>query len=278
MKKEYMDNLKTALNNSSVKNKEELMNKIERRYDLGLEAGLKEEEIEEMLGDVETIVDQYMDSIVDTDDENQNSEPNKSYKIELSSIGSDITIDLVDTKDIEYELVDCNIDYYDVITNPNEFKIKYKKSKFLGLNRKLSGNIYVKLPKSIVYDSVSIQSTSGDINITELLNANNIKITTVSGDINFDNIKCNSIKFSIVSGDVTGLSIEGKEVIFDTVSGDISCNIINCDNLSLSSVSGDMNITHANANIKASTVSGDILVNNQIVGVNVKKTIKGLFR
>ena len=175
-------------------------------------------------------------------------------------------------------MIDCNINYYDIITNPREFKIKYKKSKFLGLNRKASGNIIIKLPKNIFYDVVNISTTSGDVTITGVLNTNVIKLTSVSGDINFDNIKCDTLKLSMVSGDASGLSIEGKEIFIDTVSGDVGCNIINCDNLALSSVSGDISITHANANIKASSVSGDIMTNNQIVGVNVKKTIKGLFR
>ena len=86
------------------------------------------------------------------------------------------------------------------------------------------------------------------------------------------------IKLSTVSGDISGISIKAKEVYVDTVSGDMGCNVINCDNLGLSSVSGDFNIAYANANIKASSVSGDIIVNSQNVGVNVKKTIKGLFR
>jgi DUF4097 and DUF4098 domain-containing protein YvlB len=86
-------------------------------------------------------------------------------------------------------MIDCNINYYDIITNPGEFKIKYKKSKFLGLNRKASGNIIIKLPKNIFYDVVNISTTSGDVTITGVLNTNVIKLTTVSGDINFDNIK-----------------------------------------------------------------------------------------
>ena len=273
MKNIYMNDLKEALKNSSVENPDELINKIEKRYNLGLEAGLTEEEIEEMIGDVDLVVDQYIDSLIDEDDENDEITEIKSYSIEINSITDDISFELIDTNDIEYELDGINLEYYDIITEKNELKIKYKKTKFLGLNRKASGRIIVKLPNNIQYNRVIIKSTSGDINISNSLNANVVKLTTVSSDINFDNINCDTIKFSVVSGDITGLSIEGKEVYVDTVSGDMTCNMINCDNLSLSTITGDINIAHANANIKASTVSGEILTNNSVVGVNVKKTI-----
>lgn len=273
-----MNDLKEALENSSVENPNELIDKIEKRYNLGLEAGLTEEEIEEMIGDVDLVVDQYIDSLIDEDDENADETSTKSYAIEISTIGADVSIELVDAKDIEYELIDINVDYYDIITEKNEFKIKYKKTKFLGLNRKASGQILVKLPNNIHYDRINVKTTSGDVTISNPLNSNVVKLSTVSGDMNFDNINCDTIKLSVVSGDICGLSIEGKEVYVDTVSGDMTCNMINCDDLLLSTINGDINIAHATANIKASTVTGEILTNNNVVGVNVKKTIKGLFR
>ena len=136
----------------------------------------------------------------------------------------------------------------------------------------------MKLPKNIRYDKFIISNTSGDVTINNGLNSRMVRINSVSGDVNFDNIDCNNIKISVVSGDITGLSINGLNVYVDSVSGDMTVNIINCDDLSLSSISGDFNISHVKANIKASTVTGDILVNNETVGANVKNTIKGLFR
>jgi DUF4097 and DUF4098 domain-containing protein YvlB len=187
-------------------------------------------------------------------------------------------IDVELTNEIEYELEAVNINYYDISFLDNELKIKYKKTKFLGLNRKSSGNILIKLPKSINYNNLNISSTSGDIIIRGNIISNTIKINSVSGDISLDDMSCDNMKVSTVSGDISGLSIEGKNVYVDTISGDMGCNMLNSDNLSISTVSGDINITHANANIKASSISGEIIVNGQDVGVNVKKTIKGFFR
>lgn len=278
MKNIYMNDLKEALENSSVKDYSDLIDKIDKRYNLGIEAGLSEEEIEEMLGDVDTIVDQYLDSLIDEDDDSPKIDRNKDFYIEINTIKDDISIELVDTDNIEYVLSDINIDYYEIVSNNNEFKIKYKKGKFLGLNRKNAGFISLKIPKNIRYDKFIISNTSGDITINNGLNSRMIRINSVSGDINFDNIDCNNIKISVVSGDITGLSINGRNVYVDSVSGDMTVNLINCDDLSLSSISGDFNISHVKANIKASTVTGDILVNNETVGANVKNTIKGLFR
>lgn len=273
MKDLYLYNLRESLEKESIDDSEKIIEKIEKRYNLGLEAGLTEEEIEEMLGNVQDIVKQYVNTSDDIVIEDK-----KEYSLDIRSISDDIIIDVIDTNEIEYELEAVNINYYDISFLDNELKIKYKKTKFLGLNRKSSGNILIKLPKSIKYNNLNISSTSGDIIIRGNIISNTIKINSVSGDISLDEMSCDNMKVSTVSGDISSLSIEGKDVYVDTISGDMGCNMLNSDNLSISTVSGDINITHANANIKASSISGEIIVNGQDVGVNVKKTIKGFFR
>lgn len=277
MRSIYINDLKEKLEAKSVNNPEALINKIEKRYDLGLEAGLTEEEIEEMIGDIDELINQYAETSKDEKIDNS-KEDDKLISIEISSISDDVTVEFEDITDIEYEMVNINVDCYDIAYENKELKIKYKKAKFLALNRKASGHIIVRLPKNIKFGKFQINTTSGDIVIKEELECETFKINSVSGDIELDNITSDYIKLSTVSGDITALSITGNEIYVDTVSGDMGSNIVNCDKLSLSSVSGDINIANAKANIKASSVSGDINVNGINVGVSVKKTFKGLFR
>ena len=278
MKSIYINELKEALLNSSVEYPKAFVEKIERRYNLGLEAGLSEEEIEEMLGSVDDLVDQYLDSLVDEDDINENINSSKLYNIEIDTIRDDITIDVGDANNIDYEVISANPEYYDISFENDELKIKYKKIKFLGLNRQTRGHIKIKIPQNVLCNKLKLNSTSGDIIINDTVNVSFMRVNSVSGEINFDAIKGNEIKLTTVNGDINGISIDGNEVTIDTVSGDMCANIINCENLLLSSVSGDFNIAHVKANVKASSVTGDIKINGADVGVNVKKTIKGLFR
>jgi uncharacterized membrane protein len=104
-----MNDLKQALKDSSLDDYNDLLEKIERRYDLGLEAGLSDTEIEEMLGDVDTIVDQYMDTLIDEDDDNKNTESAKSYTFEVSTIAADISIDLVESNDIYRDVYESQV-------------------------------------------------------------------------------------------------------------------------------------------------------------------------
>ena len=277
MKNIYLNDLKEKLESNSVENAYDILTKIEKRYNLGLEAGLDEEEIEEMLGSVDDIVNQYTNVTVEEKKEKINNEE-KVVSLEISSVSDNLTIEFDDIKDIEYELINVNVDCYDISYEKKEFKLKYKKAKFLALNRKESGHIIVKLPNSIKYEKVSIHTTSGEVVIKDELTCKIFKLNTVSGDVALDNVSSNYIKLSTVSGDITSLSLTGDEIYIDTVSGDMGSNVVNCDNLGLSTVSGDINITNAKASIKASSVSGDINVNGSDIGVSFKKTIKGIFR
>ncbi len=94
-------------------------------------------------------------------------------------------------------------------------------------------------------DSITINSTSGDVDISGILSpVNGISIHSVSGDIKLKRLNFSKAYFKTISGDVTALGVNPKT-----------------KSIEIKTVSGDANISYSSKpsiHIEFSTVSGDI--------------------
>lgn len=105
-------------------------------------------------------------------------------------------------------------------------------------------NIEVYLSKTML-DTLSIEATTGDINITKSFAFNNVDIDVTTGDITFEGVVNNTLNIN-------------------TTTGDIEVSNTNANNLSLKTTTGDIKINDVNAkeNIETETTSGDFIFNN----------------
>ena len=111
-------------------------------------------------------------------------------------------------------------------------------------------------------DDFEIITKSGDVVSEVNLNSNNVKITTLSGDVKLSDTGITSISTS--SGDVL-INNVNVETNISTSSGDVLIRKLNIKNNSnVSTSSGDVIIRNNDSNcyIDASTVSGDQLITN----------------
>lgn len=101
----------------------------------------------------------------------------------------------------------------------------------------------------------------GEMEIHVPATINSVEVRTVSGDLNFGNLKLAKLKIKTVSGDVDLDSTEAGEITWQTVSGDWGSNST-LTNFDGKSVSGDYDISTKTANptIKAASTSGDLKV------------------
>ncbi|MBQ9448590.1 MAG: DUF4097 family beta strand repeat protein [Acholeplasmatales bacterium] len=282
MKDEYLKRLEELLEENEVKNKEEILKKYQKRYEFGLESDLSDEEIENMLGKPEDVVNKFKEETEEekttfkTYDEVK-SDYKKNYNLVVKTVGDDIYVvkSADDLVHLEFENVD--IDAYDVKNDSESGVIvKYLKTKFFGLNRRKSGKITIKVPEGKTFDLAEISTTSGDHNI-DRLTANTISFSTVSGDADIHYLKANYISISTVSGDYEIDKIDSEKCTINTVSGDAEINEVVSKKITLDSVSGDISINKTDCeNFTTNSVSGDIKINNE-KHKNIVRSIKEKF-
>lgn len=278
MKEIYLNELENQINIQNVDGKQEILEKYRKRYDFGLEAGMSCEEIENMLGDPRDIIAGYRKQ-----EESKNetayeyAELTDKMSIEVQTLADDVEI--IYSRDTEYhvEFEDVEPDLYEIDKSENRIKIIYKKKKFFSLNRKKSGLIRIEIPRSRVLKKLDISTASGDISIPSV-KTDEFELGAVSGDCKFEDIESQYASFATVSGDIDGKNVTAKDIKMDTVSGDITVNFVVCENLKADSISGDITLREVKGNVSSTCVSGDITVNGEPCGTNVKNYVKGLFR
>lgn len=127
---------------------------------------------------------------------------------------------------------------------------------------------------------VKIKSTSGDFELKGFKTENFI-ISTVSGDVELEDFTAAEAHFTAVSGDfeVAVGQISG-EIKLNTVSGDFDFENVEGDYLDLNTVSGDFEGNEVYLNrVDLKSISGDIEINNsdkdRVIEVGRKKTLSG---
>ena len=121
-----------------------------------------------------------------------------------------------------------------------------------------SHEVKIYLPEK-KYQSLKLNCTSGDINISKEISFNNCEITTTSGDIEFSHSGMVEMKLSTESGDVHFNSVRGGNANIQTTSGDIRMGNITNTSVFAYSTSGDISVNNSTfKHLNAKTTSGDI--------------------
>lgn len=133
-------------------------------------------------------------------------------------------------------------------------------TKNLNINE-ISGDITID-ELDIKLNSLSLKTTSGDIEINNNIKTNNIKIDTKSGEIQTNNISANNTNIESISGDLYLKSLISKDIYLHTISGEVEVNKIT-GKLDIKTTSGDIEIDHftIKSNSKITSISGDVDVN-----------------
>lgn len=269
MKKEYIKSLEKALNEYNVEDRKVVLKKYIKRYEFGLESGLSEEKVEEMLGDPIEIAKKLSD-VIDV-----SFEEKKDYECKINVTTEDLEFHKSKDDGIHVELEELDPTDYLIDKDDKHLTIKRSKSNYFGTQ--INGTINVEMPKGLTIKSYEIGSISSDIEKEEM-KASYVYMHTNTGDINVDSIQAESIKLNTVSGDVTSNSIKTKNIKIETVSGDIVIDSLIADELIVSTISGDVIIKSAYVGkVTSNSVSGDVLINGEPVGLNVKNSIKSTF-
>ena len=157
---------------------------------------------------------------------------------------------------------------------PKEIIVEYKSNKYLGLNRRKSGNINILIPEERTFKKIYLETTSGDIESKIDLISERVEINTVSGDLEFNRFETNSTIINLVSGDLEIGELISNKIVINTVSGDIDCNLVKADKLTIDSVSGDVTIDNGTINsVVTNSISGDCIINGE-TQKNFKKIMK----
>ena len=185
-------------------------------------------------------------------------------RIRIQSI-ADIRIYFVDGGDFTYEIIMDGPSRYAVSTWNGEFEISpYSQEPLFGLTPNFGfgwgnwseqrGEIIITVPQDLSFDSVSLSSI-GSIDVSGLLCANNVQLSTVSGSINVESI----------GGDITWTN----RLEVSSVSGHVTIDEARVNRLLISQVSGSADITLAELedfNFNVSSVSASVTVDGQGVG------------
>lgn len=254
MNKELFFNcLKETLQANNVENIDEIISEYERKYEIGISAGMSEEETIDGLGKIEDILNKYV-----------KKESNKStYNLKVEDVfSSDFRIQKQDKDGIDINVSKEIKDYVDVITENHNIIIKpSKEDKGYRIFRNIrSGYIDIYYGPNVSFDKISLTTVAGDFDVDEIT-CNSATIITVSGDFDFEYLNAKEALLSTVSGDIDFNRLFVDVCRIKTVSGDIKADYCQIENLEVTTVSGDVDLTGVVKNKKSSSISGDITIN-----------------
>lgn len=260
MKDEFLKELETRLKEENIEDTDSIISKYEKRYNFGLESGLSEEEIENMLGSIDEIVNLHK-----TTTRYEYKDNYGEMKLSVSTVSDNVNFESSkdDTIHVYFQNIDEN--YYEVHKSVNEIDISYINKKFFGLNRRRPGVITVAIPEGMSFYQIHLSTVSGDLESKVDIDSEYILFDMVSGDSEFKRIKTNEFKCHVVSGDLDIDELNTKRVELSSVSGDIDMNKLFADTLKVSTISGDIDINEAYESMKISTssISGAIKINGK---------------
>ena len=143
--------------------------------------------------------------------------------------------------------------------------------------RSFSDKMTVYLPQK-TYDSLVMTTASGDILVPVNFEFKTAKITTASGDINFQANVRSSLDFTLASGDLYIGNLDGSAAtVCKGASSDITLKDIRCGELKIELASGDLKMEEVRPEkLTIKTASGEINMNAVVCsGVMSIKTASG---
>ncbi len=252
MKEKYLEELRKALEENNIE-AEEIVDTYAKRFDLGYEAEMTDEEIIEMLGSVDDVLTKF----------NPKSTTGKkrwNCNLDFANLFSDFTIVTSKKAGISFQFAeDDEIEKYVEIKN-SEDEISLKANNLIK-RKHFEGTMVI--GPDVCFDKFVISGAHTDLRICDL-NVNSFKFNLISGDAKIANITAlESAYVSIVTGDIVIDSLKSPNATISTTSGDIVIDEITADSVKLNTISGDIIINRSNEAVyKISTVSGDVAIKN----------------
>ncbi len=254
-RKEFLNKLKDAARDASIKNNKTLLNRYEKRFDLAKEAGFTEEEACEKFGDIDSIIEKYLseneeeEDSVDTEKETKDFAEFKNFTIDISLISDHVNIQLMDNIDNPVvDFNDANPDDYTITLSNNFFKIGFTPRAHF-LTRWKSNHITINIP-NIVYKEFRISVVSGIYKLPNI-RAKKIELKAVSGNYNIDSIYCDTLSINLVSGNVNIETLDCRVLNINDVSGKVNIGEGKWEQLNNHSISGHLNIDKDKKNKKS---------------------------
>jgi len=167
-----------------------------------------------------------------------------SLNVTINAVGNDINFYIKDgISSVEYSLVGSGRDELVIDENGGRLEVSVKTPKFnwFGFD---SGSLSITVPSSFLFDSLQVNSVSGNIICDKLETKDLLQLQSVSSNIYFNDIVSKEIKISTISG-----NIDGSTAL---------CNILN-----LGSTSGEIDLAKVYSSqedvleLKASSISGN---------------------
>lgn len=126
---------------------------------------------------------------------------------------------------------------------------------FLFLRGTRRTNVEIRLPQK-VWESVSVSTTNGDIDIEDELVCRQLKVSTTSGDLDMEHISSENMELKLCSGDICGDDLDGNLYV-ESKSGDIE--VSGCfGRCEMFSASGDVKFAGESREMNCSSTSGDV--------------------
>lgn len=154
-----------------------------------------------------------------------------------------------------------------------ELNIKFAKSGADLNNKNIEKTLKLHINKDdLIKRNIKVNTVSSDVNVG-FVDFNDIDINTVSGDVNISMLSCPKVIINTVSGDVKVVELKSNDIDINTVSGEIDFNtlsdptssiiggkyILSVDKVVINTISGDTKIQGYNiANLDFDSTSGDL--------------------
>lgn len=269
----YIEEIKQYCQENGIDG-QEVIEKVQKRYKLGLEAGMSDEDIVEMIGD-------YKDMFKPKEEIIKYNEDDDQFDFDLLDIvlvgNVDLTIKSAYNDDIKVDMDDDIVDDYEFKVESGKILLHPKKE--IHNYNIIGGSIDLYLPSNLTYQKVNLTNVNSDVDSKNYgFVCQDCYLSTVNGDMDFVYIKANSFTLDTVSGDVEIKNLFTKNSNVETVNGDITVSDGKTDNLSASSVNGDIAFGGVVETIDTSTVNGDITVNNKTVSQSISEKIKNCIK
>ncbi len=216
-----------------------------------IENGQSEEEVIEALGSAKEVAYTVLG------DKKIRIDETTSDVVSIETISADINIDAYDGDKIN---VECNNSKFEVRNDNGSIYIKEIKKVFAISINKSSNNIYIHIPKNYKLNKMLLIGVSSDIDIKGDFFIDELKVKTVSGDIEINKLDCNIVSINTVSGDVEINDTKINDANVSTVSGDATSETIKCISFNGKAVSGDVDFKGSVDRLNLNTKSGDINV------------------
>lgn len=246
-KEEYLSKLRSLLEEGNVSDIDKILEAYEKRYQIGLDAGLSDSEIYEMLLDPEVAAEKYL----------KDKDEFVYYDLELDEVfADDIHITSSPRKGIDINVDEELRDKITISTDNHQIKIA---SKNIGRIKRTDGDIKIEIGYNIKFNKVIINTISTDYHI-EQIDTKTLKISNVSGDFSITRVNADSVDLSTVSGDISIKRIVTQSFVSSLVSGDLDIGYLDCDSANISTVSGDACIKGKINKRNCSSISGTISI------------------